>query len=106
MTDRRPGLDPLGEDARLDSLEERLRRAQAEEAVRRGEAQPDKGEADTRMGNRVLAELIGGLVGGAVIGWLLDSWLNTSPWLLLAMLALGVAGAFRNIIRIANRRSK
>ncbi|WP_448660100.1 AtpZ/AtpI family protein [Sphingomonas sp. CJ99] len=106
MTEQRPGLDPLGQDAQLESLEARLKRAQVEEAVRRGEAQPDTGKADTRMGNRVLAELIGGMVGGAVVGYVLDLWFETSPWLLLAMLALGVAGAFRNIIRIANRRSK
>jgi ATP synthase protein I len=105
MAEDEPGLDPIQEDARLNSLEERLRRARTDEAVRTGAART-KGEDDYRLGNRVLAELIGGMVGGALIGWVLDRFLGTSPWLLLVLLFLGIAVAFRNIIRISNRRSK
>jgi ATP synthase protein I len=105
MAENEPGLDPLKEDARITSLNERLAQAKTEEAIRKGEGR-DKGEASYRLGNRVLAELIGGLVGGAVIGWTLDYVLGTKPWLLLVMLFLGIASAFRNIIRISNQRSK
>lgn len=105
MTEDEPGLDPIREDARLDTLDERLQRARTEEAVRSGETR-DKGEDDYRLGNRVLADLIGGMVGGALIGWVLDRLLGTSPWLLLVLLFLGIVVAFRNIIRISNRRSK
>lgn len=105
MAENEPGLDPIPEDARLNSLDERLRRARTEEAVRSGEAR-GKGDDDYRLGNRVLAELIGGMAGGALIGWVLDRFLGTSPWLLLVLLFLGTAVAFRNIIRISNQRSK
>lgn len=105
MAENEPGLDPILEDARLNSLDERLRRARGEEAVRSGEGR-DKGDDDYRLGNRVLAELIGGMAGGALIGWVLDRFLGTSPWLLLVLLFLGTVVAFRNIIRISNRRSK
>lgn len=105
MAENEPGLDPIQEDARLDTLDERLRRARTEEAVRSGEAR-DTGEEDYRLGNRVLADLIGGMAGGALIGWVLDRLLGTAPWLLLVMLFLGIAVAFRNIIRISNKRSK
>jgi ATP synthase protein I len=105
MTENEPGLDPLKEDARITSLNERLARAKSEEADRRGEGRK-AGDGDYRMGNRVLAELIGGMVGGALIGWVLDRFLGTSPWLLLTLLALGIVSAFRNIIRISNQRSK
>lgn len=105
MAENEPGLDPLKEDSRITSLNERLARAQSEEAIRKGEGNGD-GDRNYRMGNRVLAELIGGLVGGGVIGWTLDYFLGTSPWLLLALLTLGVVSAFRNIIRISNQRSK
>lgn len=106
MAEREPGLDPLQEDARLTSLDERLRQAKSDEAIRTGEARDAKGDASYRLGNRVLAELVGGMAGGALIGWLLDRWLGTSPWLLLVLLFLGTASAFRNIIRISNQRSK
>ncbi len=106
MPENEPELDPLPEDARLTSLDQRLQRAKTEEAIRTGEARESKGEADYRLGNRVLAELIGGMVGGALIGWVLDRLLGTSPWLLLGLLFLGIAAAFRNIIRISSGRSK
>lgn len=98
-----PGQDPVEEDARITSLEERIARAQHAEKVRQGatEQQADDG---SRLGNRVLAELIGGLVGGALIGWVLDRLIGTSPWLLLAFLGLGIVVAFRNIIRLTTTK--
>ena len=104
MAEEKPGLDPLPEDARLNSLDERLQRAKSDEAIRNGSA--DTGQDDYNLGNRVLAELIGGMAGGALIGWVLDRFLGTSPWFLLALLFLGIIAAFRNIIRISNKRSK
>ncbi|MCW3835945.1 AtpZ/AtpI family protein [Sphingomonas canadensis] len=103
MAENEPEPEPLQEDARLASLDERLRRAKHQEAVRTGSADT-KGDAAYRLGNRVLAELIGGMVGGAVVGGTLDYFLGTSPWLLLALLFLGIISAFRNIIRLSNRR--
>ena len=46
------------------------------------------------------------MLGGALIGWLIDRFADTSPWGLLGMLALGVVVAFRNIFRIANAASR
>jgi ATP synthase protein I len=105
LAENEPGLDPLSEDARLTSLDERLKRAKTEEAIRTGEGR-DEGQESYRLGNRVLAELIGGMVGGALIGWVLDRLLGTSPGFLLGLLFLGIVAAFRNIIRISSRRSK
>lgn len=97
------GQDPIGEDARLRSLDTRLKSAADAEAIRTGQARgtPRKGYA---QGSRVLAELIGAPAGGGVIGWLLDRVFHTSPWLLLALILLGFAVAFRNIYRISNER--
>ena len=106
MAEEEPGPDPLADDARLRSLDERLKQAQVGEANRTGSARVQKGDDGSRLGNRVLAELIGGMAGGALIGWVLDRFLGTSPWLLLALLFLGIIAAFRNIIRISNQRSK
>ncbi|MBW8785611.1 MAG: AtpZ/AtpI family protein [Novosphingobium sp.] len=104
MSDEPNARDPIGEDARVDALEKRLKAAREREAER---SRPGNSEADAsyRMGNRVLAELLGGLIGGALIGWVIDRFAGTSPWGLLVMLFLGIVVAFRNIIRIANRRS-
>ena len=34
---------------------------------------------------------------GAGIGYYLDKWLGTSPWLLIIFLGFGIAAAFRNL---------
>lgn len=104
MAEIGPGQDPYGsEDSRLTSLEERLKKANQAEAVRTGRAKAGV-DRNYSLGNRVLATLLGSLVGGALIGWLLDRWFGTSPWLLLTLLALGVGAGFRNIIKIAGER--
>ena len=90
------------EDPRLTSLDQRLKRARASEAARSGvKVDVDRGYA---QGNRVIAALIGSLVGSALIGWLIDRWFATSPWGLIVMLFLGIAVAFRQIIRIGSER--
>ncbi|SEI87220.1 ATP synthase protein I [Sphingobium sp. AP50] len=98
-----PGQDQAGEDSRIASLEERIAKAEHVEKVRQG-ATEQAADDGSRLGNRVLAELIGGLVGGALIGWVLDRWFNTTPWLLLVFLGLGIVAAFRNIIRLTTTK--
>ena len=104
MAENGPGEDPkLQEDARLNSLDERLRQAQADEAVRTGGARK-AADRNEQLGSRVLSYLIGGLAGGALIGWVLDRWLGTSPLLLILLLILGTVGGFWNIIKLSNQR--
>lgn len=102
MTDDRPAREPVGEDTRIDALEDRLKAAREREDER-NRPQQKGADANYKLGNRVLAELIGGLVGGALIGWVIDRFAGTSPWGLLVMLFLGTVVAFRNIIRISSR---
>jgi ATP synthase protein I len=103
MVEDEPPREPIGEDARIDALEKRLKAANEREAER-NRPQVQGADANYRLGNRVLAELLGGLLGGAVIGWVIDYFAGTSPWGLLVMLFFGIVVAFRNIIRISSRR--
>ncbi len=105
MPEIEPGQDPVREDPRIASLEKRIAEVERTERVRTGQRDPSADE-NTRLGNRVLAELIGGLAGGALVGWFLDRMIGTSPWLMLAFLFLGIIVAVRNIIRISTRRPK
>jgi ATP synthase protein I len=36
---------------------------------------------------------------GLLIGYWLDRWLGTSPWLLLVFLVLGIVAGFRNVLQ-------
>lgn len=103
MSDEKPAREPIGEDARIDALEERLRAARERED-QRNRPRGHGTDANYRMGNKVLAELLGGILGGAVVGGVIDYFADTSPWGLLVALFLGIVVAFRNIFRISNRR--
>lgn len=35
---------------------------------------------------------------GLLIGWWLDRWLGTKPWLLLTFLILGIVAGFKNVV--------
>ena len=105
MSDEQDDTGPIGEDSRIDALEARLKAARHVED-RRVASTVQGQDAGTRLGNRVLAELIGGVTGGLLIGWVIDHFAGTTPWGLLVMLFLGIIVAFRNIIRISNQRPK
>ncbi len=104
MVDDPDREDPIGADPRIASLEERLAAARHSEALRTRTGQQGV-DAGYRLGNQVLAELLGGMIGGAAVGVAIDWLVGRGHWGLLVMLSLGTVVAFRNIIRIANRRS-
>jgi ATP synthase protein I len=104
MSDEKPAQEPIVEDARIDALEARLKAAKEREEERT-EPKVKGADANYRSGNRVLADLIGGILGGFVIGWAVDALFGTTPWGLLVGLFLGIGVAFRNIIVAANKAS-
>lgn len=95
-----PKLPP---DARLESLDERLDRLQQAEAKRTAKRQPDP---SYQTGQLVLSQLVGAPLGGGIVGWLLDRWFGTKPWLMLVMLFLGFAVGIWNVIRISNNAQR
>lgn len=38
---------------------------------------------------------------GVIIGYYLDKWLHTSPWMLIVFTVLGIAAGFRQLFRLA-----
>ena len=55
------------------------------------------------IGLRLSAELVAGLLLGLGVGWGLDRWLGTAPWLLLVFMLLGITAGILNVIRAGNR---
>ena len=47
-----------------------------------------------------------GLLGGGLLGWALDRWLGTAPWLMIVLLVLAIVVAGRNIYRISQERAE
>ena len=83
--------------------------ARLADAVARRRAREEGGAkapgADMRSGLglalRIGVELVAALAVGAVMGYLLDQWLGTTPWLMVAFVFLGGAAGIFNVVRIA-----
>lgn len=97
--------DPLEEDVRVSSLEERLEKAQNRERnkAKQRTRSPDENQ---QLGMRVLSYLIGGVVVGFGIGWILDRLFGTSPLFLLSFFFLGIGTAFWRIYKISSQPVK
>ncbi len=51
-------------------------------------------------------ELVAAVAVGTIIGFILDSWFGTKPWLIIIFFFLGTAAGILNVIRTANRMQK
>lgn len=53
------------------------------------------------LGFRVAVELVAGIAVGGLLGYALDAWLGTKPWLMVVFLFLGAAAGVMNAYRAA-----
>lgn len=89
-----------------DGFEERLRQARARHGV-----DPKPGgsgqlpQASTwGVGFRAGVEVVSALIAGVGLGWLLDRWLGTWPWLFLVFFVFGGVAGVLNVYRLFNPR--
>ena len=50
--------------------------------------------------------LFAAVVAGLILGWLLDRWLGTRPWLLVVGIVLGIAAGLYEFIRTGSKLSE
>ena len=60
------------------------------------------------MGNafKLGTELVSAVAVGTIIGFILDSWFDTKPWLIIIFFFLGAVAGMLNVIKAANRMQK
>ena len=66
-------------------------------------------ESSSNMGTafKMSTELVSAVVVGTIIGFILDNWFGTKPWLILIFFFVGVVAGILNVIRSAkNMQSK
>ena len=51
-------------------------------------------------------ELVAAVGVGTIIGFILDSWFGTKPWLIIIFFFLGAAAGILNVIKAANKMQK
>ncbi len=88
-------------DDSLKNLNEKLEKFRAEE---QGHVPRDAAIEAQNMNNGARAglELVSAILAGGAIGWGLDNWLHTRPWMMILFLFLGIATGFRSVYRITN----
>jgi ATP synthase protein I len=86
----------------LEELDSRLKKVQQERQHTDGAGMPP-----TRFGQSMHLgiEMAATLVVGGGVGWYLDQWLDTKPWLLIVFLFLGIGAGLSNAFRLARRYS-
>ena len=94
------GKDSAAARKRLDDLDARLGAARGKRPKDLAETRSERGAA-IGMAMRLGLELVAGTVVGGFIGWQLDQWLGTTPFLLLIFFFLGIAAGILNVIRTA-----
>ncbi|MGE0736446.1 MAG: AtpZ/AtpI family protein [Alphaproteobacteria bacterium] len=88
----------------LDDLDARVRAAQARQAKN---GKPDKPGSRVNVSQglglafKLGIDMVAAVVIGVGIGWGLDKWLGTGPWLLLLFLILGMVAGIFNVFRSA-----
>ncbi len=89
------------------SFEERLQAAQTKRASNAPVPPSDaQGTASPMgIGVRVGVELVSALAVSVAIGWGLDRWLGTKPWLLALFMLLGGAAGVANVWRLMMPRA-
>jgi len=58
------------------------------------------------QGFRFALEIVITTVVGSAIGWQLDKWLGSKPWMLLLFMLLGLAAGFINLFRAVGAEQK
>ena len=60
----------------------------------------------TRAGPAMAASytLVGGIIGLGGLGYVVERWLETSPWFVLAGLILGIVVGFYELVKTAYRK--
>ena len=55
---------------------------------------------------KISTELVAAVVVGTTIGFILDNWFDTKPWLTICFFFMGVIAGILNVIRSAKKMNK
>jgi ATP synthase protein I len=95
--------------AKLDALRAALDRRNAEKRAKEAVGPSDSQRAATNsaisMALSAAGEFAGAIVGGGLIGWLIDRVLGTKPAFLIAFFLLGAAAGVWSVVRLTSPKA-
>jgi ATP synthase protein I len=92
-------------------FDQRLAQAREKQGLRTEAEKATDGSASAvpagslNIGMRAGVEVVSALIAGAGLGWLLDRWLGTFPWLFLVFFVVGGAAGVLNVYRLVTPRN-
>ena len=89
-------LDPKGFKTRLKI---------AKEKIKKHSNNLNNNENTSFMGSafKLGAELVSAVLVGTIIGFILDTWFDTKPWLIIFFFFLGSIAGILNVIKVAKK---
>jgi ATP synthase protein I len=81
-----------------DALARRIAAARAAEASKK-----DASKREESQGWSVAVEFVGAMLVGGGLGWFIDRWAGTGPWVMIALLLLGFLTGLRSVLRQQNK---
>jgi len=69
------------------------------------ETSDDKSNKSNFFGNafKLSTELVSAVLVGTILGFILDQWFDTKPWLIIIFFILGAVTGIINVIRVAKK---
>ena len=79
----------------------------AKEKIKK-EIDDKKGVETSNLGHafKMSTELVASVAVGTIIGFILDNWFDTKPWLIIIFFFVGVAAGITNVIKSAKKIQK
>ena len=65
-----------------------------------------KSSSNIGVAYKLSTELVAAVAVGTIIGFILDDWFGTKPWLILIFFFVGVAAGIMNVVKSAKSMQK
>ena len=89
-----------------DSFKTRLEIAKNKAYEEENSKKNDKPTSNLGIAFKLSTELVATVVVGTIIGFILDTWFGTKPWLILIFFFVGVIAGIMNVIESAKNMLK
>ena len=88
-----------------DELKTRLKIAKSR-FKNKNQTEKDNEKSSFGKAFQLSTELVSAVLVATIIGFILDNWFDTKPWLIIIFFFIGVAAGIMNVIRSAKKMQK
>ena len=88
-----------------DNLKTRLKIAKSK-YKNKNQSNNDNKKSSFGKAFQLSTELVSAVLVATIIGFILDNWFDTKPWLIILFFFIGVAAGIMNVVRSAKKMQK